>query len=748
MGVRCPTINDYLKRTTSLIAASVANRTVMGWFKSDATDPNNVTIWVAVNDPAVYTQYAGLFGVGSPSPVSITLDMGNPPHFNRDYTPWTLGKWYHVCWTKASNTQALYINGRTIGSGTFNISAFTFGFELLGGDTTGSGGPTIAYFREWTTGLNNDQIISEMQATAAVTTGSLWGDWPLGANGNDISGNGRHWTSVGSPVFDASAVPTWPSNSTAALATNIVSLPYDVTTPFGDGIEAWFRRTALAGEVIEGMFGTTGVYNADDNINLDVYTGAPGALALYQTALGSNTAFQVPVTPGTTYYMRVRAVSGQPSKPVEFSVLPGPTTFVPAGAIYVNDDAAGFPTAAIPSDASGDFVPYQYFSSVRTQSENGGDVLANGTSLLADDTNLVYKVFDNQLTYVKTVAGLVEEATTAVRTCVGTQAWFVAKKVAHTISRVASDGTLGTVWDLGAGNTPTAIAAKNDESIIYVVINGNTLTGRAVKQWNTAGSVFGADLVAGLASNFITDLLVLGDGTLIVLYVNGTNVTIKAFDGAGTLLHTYSYTTLDSQLNQSLFHALDDPTTFWVRTHDKTVLGTSVCLKIQVATGAVLATATQASYEAGASDVGITAAPLARFGVSHSCPAFQLRAAIGTPASGAAVYTIRRVRRFPHQSDRQLRQFCSRLLVVLESGMGLSSGQGSDPIVMLRYSDDGGHTWSGELVARAGKMGEFRTQVQYLMLGSYRDRVWEISVSDPTKWAAINAFVDVEAEDR
>jgi hypothetical protein len=77
-----------------------------------------------------------------------------------------------------------------------------------------------------------------------------------------------------------------------------------------------------------------------------------------------------------------------------------------------------------------------------------------------------------------------------------------------------------------------------------------------------------------------------------------------------------------------------------------------------------------------------------------------------------------------------------------ESGVGLNTGQGSDPQVMLRWSDDGGHTWSNEHWAGMGKIGEHYRRVFWRRLGmtlKLRDRVYEISGTDPVKVAIMGA---------
>lgn len=71
-----------------------------------------------------------------------------------------------------------------------------------------------------------------------------------------------------------------------------------------------------------------------------------------------------------------------------------------------------------------------------------------------------------------------------------------------------------------------------------------------------------------------------------------------------------------------------------------------------------------------------------------------------------------------------------------ESGVGLVTGQGSDPQIMLRWSDDGGHTWSNEHWKPMGATGNYGTRVIWRRLGmttKLRDRVYEVSGTDPVK---------------
>jgi hypothetical protein len=86
------------------------------------------------------------------------------------------------------------------------------------------------------------------------------------------------------------------------------------------------------------------------------------------------------------------------------------------------------------------------------------------------------------------------------------------------------------------------------------------------------------------------------------------------------------------------------------------------------------------------------------------------------------------------------------LQLICESGVGLNLGQGSDPEVMLRWSDDGGHTWSYEHWRKMGKIGNFGFRTIWRRLGmtdKLRDRVYEVSATDPVKIAIMGAELDL-----
>jgi hypothetical protein len=67
-----------------------------------------------------------------------------------------------------------------------------------------------------------------------------------------------------------------------------------------------------------------------------------------------------------------------------------------------------------------------------------------------------------------------------------------------------------------------------------------------------------------------------------------------------------------------------------------------------------------------------------------------------------------------------------------------------DPQIMLRWSDDGGKTWSNERWISAGAAGTYKTRAHWHRLGRSRDRVYEVVVDDPVEWRIIDAHLDAD----
>lgn len=87
--------------------------------------------------------------------------------------------------------------------------------------------------------------------------------------------------------------------------------------------------------------------------------------------------------------------------------------------------------------------------------------------------------------------------------------------------------------------------------------------------------------------------------------------------------------------------------------------------------------------------------------------------------------------------------FHESLEIRLDAGIGLAAGQGSDPQMMLQWSDDDGSTWSSEHWVTMGNVGAYGTRARWRRLGRARERIYRIRVTDPVRVAIIGA--DLEA---
>jgi len=102
---------------------------------------------------------------------------------------------------------------------------------------------------------------------------------------------------------------------------------------------------------------------------------------------------------------------------------------------------------------------------------------------------------------------------------------------------------------------------------------------------------------------------------------------------------------------------------------------------------------------------------------------------------------IRRQLVFPalHDEDRRSRVQDHVFEIEFEAGVGLATGQGSDPLAMLDWSNNGGHTFGSFITRPVGKMGEYEALARWRRMGTYRQRNYRLTVTDPVKWVVVSA---------
>lgn len=135
---------------------------------------------------------------------------------------------------------------------------------------------------------------------------------------------------------------------------------------------------------------------------------------------------------------------------------------------------------------------------------------------------------------------------------------------------------------------------------------------------------------------------------------------------------------------------------------------------------------------------------------------------------------IRRLRRCPHITSDLQRVYFDELQIQFQPGVGLSgvsqsfatsaiagvakaglaiagtSGTASanvNPQAMLRWSNDGGSTWSNEHWVGIGAQGKYTNRAIWRRLGWARDRIFEVSITDPVKAVVISANLKASTGD-
>jgi len=148
----------------------------------------------------------------------------------------------------------------------------------------------------------------------------------------------------------------------------------------------------------------------------------------------------------------------------------------------------------------------------------------------------------------------------------------------------------------------------------------------------------------------------------------------------------------------------------------------------------------------------------------NCCAVFQGLVLVGDYQDGS-IYEIdknnytdngqytRRLRRAPHLVSDFQRQYFDELQIQFQPGVGLTGITtplnnevvGADPQAMLRWSNDGGSTWSKEYWTSIGKIGKYKNRAIWRRLGMARDRVFEVVVSDPINAVIISANLKATA---
>lgn len=297
----------------------------------------------------------------------------------------------------------------------------------------------------------------------------------------------------------------------------------------GAAAEQWFKLVPSVNCVLG--------FQIDDNGGASVaprgfvYQSDGSTLVKGNTGIGG--WYTKPLTAGSTYWLRV--ASNPLTQPAEnnFDVLVEQALFlssVPAGALLINDDTAGFPaTVWDPSDGS-----FQGFWKEVAGGEIG-NTLPNGITLyhdrflahgagqrlvLVNATGTVISSFDLPVSLGSNFPVMAND---------GTQFYVYNQNGAgDKVYTVAQDGTVTLVANLPAFTGVTAIGVDPGTQILYYAVGYDSA---AIKRWDLANDIAMSDLYeeVGLAggngylgltgvNEHPGEILVLGDGSVVVHY--------------------------------------------------------------------------------------------------------------------------------------------------------------------------------------------------------------------------------------
>jgi hypothetical protein len=96
-----------------------------------------------------------------------------------------------------------------------------------------------------------------------------------------------------------------------------------------------------------------------------------------------------------------------------------------------------------------------------------------------------------------------------------------------------------------------------------------------------------------------------------------------------------------------------------------------------------------------------------------------------------------------HIAKDDVRITIDKLQLDMETGVGTTSGQGSNPQIMLSISKDGGHTYGTEQWCSFGAIGNYRARAIWRRLGQARDWAFKFRISDPVKRVIFDSSIDM-----
>lgn len=445
-------------------------------------------------------------------------------------------------------------------------------------------------------------------------------------------------------------------NFTPETATIITTLPFvevvdSQGAPTGVGFSPsctsvqyhalWWVYTAGPNDVVLSV-GAEPTASANYAPTVDIWIGTLPALVEYApvvsetpTPLCQDTtggfAFNMPVTPGVTYYIQV--TDSNADEPlgalVTLTVLTAGVPASPLGSLFVLNDNPGWPAWSLDATTG---ALLRAFTLPAT--EQAGFIPTGVVAMWEEAplTNLVIalKLFDTTLSLIHTVTSLIVANQDPIGpiTTDGVDTFYVAIRdntshaVIHTLD---SSGVIGgTSWTLPSNSIRiSGMAVSPDELTLYYVTE---VDGDGVHRYDLGGDAPLSDLLAGaVGTTHGRDVLVLSTGDILVMSRPGTTANVKRYNPAGVFQLNYPNIP-DSQSSPRMALELDNPVSFRVMGFPANFTGHPVSRFMRF----VVADATVTAFDVDQVNAGesIQGTP---FGPSQSCPLLLLPVEVPEP---------------------------------------------------------------------------------------------------------------------
>ena len=110
-----------------------------------------------------------------------------------------------------------------------------------------------------------------------------------------------------------------------------------------------------------------------------------------------------------------------------------------------------------------------------------------------------------------------------------------------------------------------------------------------------------------------------------------------------------------------------------------------------------------------------------------------------------------RIRQTPHFSSTNNNIFYHLFELDFQFGVGLVNNGNTynnvNPQAVLEISRDGGETWDLPILGGLGQIGRYTTRCRFNRLGSARDAVFRITITDAVECQLLSCMMDYEVGD-